>query len=194
VTLSDEELLDVMSFADGELEGADAERVEALVLANADAKELVLSMRALGEGVRAAAAAAPTIDVSSAVLTHILPNDLDKGRLKRQARTRTLAVAATLTALAAGAYLYTRGEPDEAPTANVPTTNAPEPQQIGPSIVPAPMAMTPALAKNETPGIQIDSVDTTRPVSVFYVSPGDDNSSASSSVVVWIDDPAAGAK
>lgn len=190
MTLSDQELLDVMSFADGELEGEDAERVEALVLANAEAKELVSSMKALGEGVRAIAAAAPTIDVASAVVALLPPNDLDKARLKRQAQTRRLAVIATLTALAAGAYLYTRGEPEETPTATVPTNPQ---QQQQPSVAPVPSAVTTVLAKNETPGIQIDSVDTARPVSVFYVSPSDDNSSASSSVVVWIDDPA-GAK
>ena len=41
MSLSDQQMMDVMAYADGELEGADLERITALVEADAEAKELL---------------------------------------------------------------------------------------------------------------------------------------------------------
>ena len=90
--LAEQDLLDVMAYVDDELQDeARKTEIEALIQSNADAKELVASMRALGDGVRAAQSV-PKIDVTVAVMAKVSPNDLDRARLKRQSRVRAFAV------------------------------------------------------------------------------------------------------
>lgn len=192
--LAEQDVLDVMAYVDDELEDeARRAEIEALIASNADARELAASMRALGDGVRATQAV-PEIDVTLAVMAKVSPNDLDRARLKKQSRVRTFAVAATLSALAAGAWIYSQSDTTP-PVANNTTPTAPMPTlTAAPNIIaPLPSPATP-LAANETHGVQVDSLDTHKPVSVFYVSPNEDNANASSSVVVWIDEPAPGAQ
>ena len=197
-SLAEQDLLDVMAYVDDELEDdARKAEIEALITSNADAKELVASMRALGDGVRAMQEAVPNVDVTLAVMAKVTPNELDRARLKKQSRVRMFAVAATLTALAAGAWIYSQSDstPDSTTTPvanNVATAPAPTLSAV-PNII-APLPSPAPLAVNETHGVQVDSLDTHKPVSVFYVSPNEDNANASSSVVVWIDEPAPGAQ
>lgn len=187
MALTDEQVMSVMAHADGELEGAEAEAARALVEESAEAKELFASMRALGDGVRSVAEAPAKVDLTDAVMAKVVPNELDRARLKKQGRSRNVAVVVTLTALAAGAWLYSRN--DDAPQ----TESASQPQATTPIVVtPNVTAPRPAtsLASNDTPPMEVDAVDTQRPVSVFYVSP-DDNGTNAASVVVWIDEPGA---
>ncbi len=201
-SLADQDVLDVMAHLDGELEDEVRKaEIEALIASNADAKELILSMRALGDAVRATqptGESAPKIDVTLAVMAKLSPNELDRARLAKQSRVRAFAVVATLGALAAGAWIYSQSNssPDaslQAPVAVTPTSTAPMPTFTAAA---NPVALNPSapLVVNETHGVQVDSLDTRKPVSVFYVSPNADNANASSSVVVWIDEPAPGAQ
>lgn len=163
MSLSHEQMLDVMAWADGELSGADAERVKALVDKNEDAQELVRSLDALGEFVRANDR--PDIDVVESVLAKIKPNDIERARLKRAARMRNGAVIVALAALAAGALVWHRSQQD-------------------PSAKSRP-AISPPTALAQT-GVQVEQVDSTQSVSVFYVS--DENEKNTPTTVVWIDD------
>lgn len=182
--LSEEEMLDVMAYVDGELEGEDAARVEALLESSADARELRASFGALSERVKEIART-PAIDVTKHVMAKIKPNELDRARIKKQSQSRVLFVGATLVALAAAVFLYVRqgdsaGGGGGAGTGTVATA-------------PTETSSSPKLAALH--GVQVDSVDTasaTRPISVFYVPNGDEPSESSSSVVVWIDDSASG--
>ena len=194
--LAEQDLQDVMAYVDDELDdNARKAEIKALIASNLDAKELVLSMRALGDGVRAAHSV-PAIDVTLAVMAKVSPNDLDRARLKRQSRGRAVAIVATLSVLAAGAWIYSQSDSSmpQAPVAEIapmPTLMAvPNPIALNGALSPAALNPAAPLVVNETHGVQVDSLDTHTPVSVFYVSPNKDNANASSSVVVWIDEPA----
>lgn len=180
--LSEEDMLDVMAYVDGELEGEDAERVEALLDRSEEARELRASFGELSERVREIAKT-PAIDVTKAVMAKVAPNDLDRARIKKQGRSRVVAVGATLLALAAAVTLYVRHAGDPTPgggSASAPITTT---------------SANPVATVASLHGVQVDSVDTAsegHSVSVFYVPNGDEASESNSSVVVWIDDSASG--
>ncbi len=184
MTLTEEEMLDVMAYVDGELEGEAAAKVEALLESSAEARELRASFGALSERVKEIART-PSIDVTKSVMAKIKPNELDRRRIEKQSRSRVLFVGATLVALAAAVFLYVRhGDPPSGGGGAGTGTAATAPTETSSS---------PKLAALH--GVQVDSVDTasaTRPISVFYVPNGDEPSESSSSVVVWIDDSASG--
>jgi len=169
-------MLDVMAYADGELDGDDLERVRVLVETDAEAKELLASLRAIGDGVRQSFDVGD-IDIRDVVMQKIAPNDLDKARLRRTARVRVAVVGAALVALAAAVLFYVRdinngtvGKEAPAPTQSV-------------------------LASANATGVEVDFVDTPSAVSVFYmpasVSGADEEGNTSEiapSVVVWVND------
>lgn len=185
MSLSRQQMLDVMAYADGELDHDDEERVRALVEESAEAKELHASLQALGEGVRSVVDE-PAIDVADAVMRRLQPNDIDKARIRRTNRLRMGAVAASLVALAAGVTLYVRQS-----NGGSQATNQPVPTSILPS---GTGSESNALASLHPTGVEVDSVDTPSSVSVFYV-PADSAESAAkngqSTLVVWVDDKGA---
>lgn len=187
--LNEEQVLDVMAFADGELAGDDEARVQAFLDGSAEARELLASFGAIGEGVRSAVAPPSGVSVVDAVMARVVPNELDRARLKRVARTRMVVVGASLLAVAAAVVLYINQNAD-APTAkDDPKTHVvtvPVPSDTAPA--PGPLALSTAH------GVQVDSVDTATQVSVFYVPSNDEASENGQSVVVWIDDPSPGGK
>lgn len=172
--LSQEQMLDVMALADGELEGEDRERVAKLVESDDEAAELLASMLALGDGVRGAVDRRD-LDVRDVVMAKLAPNDLDKARIKRTARTRMVVVGAALVALAAAVLLYVRHQNQTI------AHNQPRPPTSGDTV----------LASAASAGVQVDFVDSETPASVFFV-PSETTSAGSKeappSVVVWIDD------
>lgn len=188
--LNEEQVLDVMAYADGELADGDEARVKAFLAGSAEARELLASFGAIGEGVRSAVAPPADVNVVAAVMARVVPNELDRARLKRVARTRMAVVGASLLAVAAAVVLYVQQNTD-------PTTAKGEPQTKPQVVLPAPPDTVPApgpLALSTAHGVQIDSVDTATQVSVFYVPSNDEASENGQSVVVWIDDPSPGGK
>lgn len=177
MSLTQEQMLDVMALADGELEGDERARVEKIVESDDDAKELLASLHAIGDGIRGAVDF-EGVDVRDAVMAKITPNDFDKARIKRTARTRMLVVGASLVALAAAVLFYVR------------TTSHPVAKNA-----PGASSSQTVLASVSPAGVQVDFVDTPTPVSVFYV-PAESASTAPQakepppSVVVWVDDNA----
>ena len=105
-----------MAYADGELDGDDEARVKAILEGSAEARELLASFGAIGDGVRSSVDAPEGIDVADVVMARVVPNELDHARLKRIARTRMTVVGASLLAVAAAVVLYVN-QTGEAPTA-----------------------------------------------------------------------------
>jgi len=174
--LSEEQMLDVMAYADGELDGDEAARVRALLDENAEAKELFTSLHALGDGVRSVMEEPSGVDVADDVMRRLQPNDLDKARIRRTNRIRMGVVAASLVALAAAFAFYLRQNGDGSQARNpVPTS---------------PGSDGNALASLYATGVEVDSVDTPSSVSVFYV-PTDNPAEPKgpNTLVVWVDDP-----
>ena len=176
MNLTQEQMMDVMALADGELAGDELARVEKLLDSDAEAKELYASLQAIGDGVRGAVDF-EGVDVRDAVMAKIKPNDFDKARIKRTARTRMIVVGASLVALAAAVLLYVKN--------SHPTTAR--------NAVPGASSSETVLASVSPPGVQVDFVDTPTPVSVFYVpaeSAATSKNEPPPSVVVWVDDSA----
>ncbi len=182
MSLTEQQMMDVMALADGELEGDALARTQKLVEENAEAKELVASLGALGDGVRSAHATdVGAIDLRDAVMAKVTPNDLDKARIKRTARTRMLVVGGSLVALAAAVLLYIR---------DVNTTHAVNTSSADASVVDPATQLASAAAT----GVQVDFVDTPTPVSVFYLpaettgGETEGKTETPATTVVWVDD------
>ena len=176
-SLSQEQMLEVMAYADGELEGDDKDRIEKLIADDPEAKELFASIGALGQGVRGCLDY-EAVDVRDAVMGKLRPNEHDKMRLRRVARTRFAIAGASVLAVAAAVMLLVRQNGGKTPVAQTEGTGAET-----------------ALASASTNGVQVDFVDTPSAVSVFYVpaestSGAEEATQTAPSVVVWVDEPA----
>jgi len=182
VSLSRETMMDLMAFADGELEGEDRARVERLVAEDSEARSVVDAMRspAIGtwlEGEMAQRAAAAD-GIAGAVMAKLPVRVPSRGR----SPVAVISIGAAL-ALAAGVALILRsqGESSEshAPVANV---------QL-PSVD---TQVLPVVAQRPTQGVEVDEVDSpSRGISVFEISlPGAAaaNANGPSSVVIMIED------
>jgi anti-sigma factor RsiW len=183
MSLSEAQMMDVMSLADGELEGEDLDRTQKLVEENADAKELFASLRAIGDGVRGSFDV-PKIDVGDAVMRSVTPNDLDKARIKRTARTRMAVVGVSLVAIAAAVMFYVRDQQLQQQAAQNDAKDS---------------GVQAVLASSSPTGVEVDFVDTPTPVSLFYVPAEKTTAGAEgkttetpASVVVWVDDNSSG--
>lgn len=114
--LSHDVVMDIMAYADGELEGADRERVEALLASDGDAKNLLAELRGVGDWVgRSAEVHASTHGadgIADAVMAKVgtvgAPIDLAGARAKRAMRMGTVGAVGTVLALAAAVFLLVR--------------------------------------------------------------------------------------
>lgn len=202
MSLSHETILELMSFADGELEGADKERVERLVADNDEARRVVESLRGGEVGAwlssamdeRAVRGGADCIadDVMAAIAqpsaggVASLANHRARGPARSRVPIAGAAVVAVL-AMAAAAILYIDGgapKPGErAPVASVGTPH------LDFQVPSATVAQA-----NENPtapaGVEVNEIDApSRGVSVFEI-PGAAAAAVAgpSSVVVWVEE------
>jgi hypothetical protein len=210
MSLSHQTVLELMSLADGELEGADKERVEKLVASSDEARRIVEAMRRGEVGAwltasldeRAAKAGADRI--ADAVMAAVGPASSGAvkasrspaesggvvsiaGRARKSSRLQIVVSAGVAgLALAAAVALYVRGggdhTADHAPVASV---------RIPPVDFQPPSA---TVAQTEPAGgVEVNEIDApSRGVSVFEIPVGAAAAVASppgpSSVVVWVDD------
>ncbi len=185
MSLSRETMMELMAFADGELDGEDRARVERLVAENSEARRVVDAMRspAIGawlEGEMAERAAAAD-GIAGAVMAKLPARGLSRGR----APAVVISIGAAL-ALAAGVALILRSESatteGHVPVASVET----------PSVDVQPPPASPALAQRPTQGVEVDEVDSpSRGISVFEIplaGAAAANANGPSSVVIMIDD------
>ena len=178
MSLTSENMLELMAYADGELEGADLEKAQKLLATEPDAVRFVEQIAGLGEivaqGHRAGAGkTVAKFDVADSVMA--LTKESGKVTSIGAARTKKSAsnnvkigagIAAAL-ALAASFFLFTQHRGDEAPMA---TNN------------------TPAAAVSTTggSGVTVSTVNSPgNAVSVFYLPTANE---LSTSVVVWVDE------
>lgn len=197
MNLSQDALMKLMAYVDGELAGDEKHEVEALLAQNVDAARFVTDLSLLGAGVELALEPrTASFDVADAVMASVATTTQDtktatkasvppvaslaKAREKRASRAPVVAGVAAVLALAASLFLVAR--PKEAPLALSP----------GPA-VPAARTETPAssagaLAVMEAPAssgdVEVDAVDSPT-VSVFYLPSANE---LSTSVVVWVDE------
>jgi hypothetical protein len=195
MSLSHETLMDLMALADGELEGAERARVEALLASDEEAKRVFegLVESPLGDWVRHAqdtsARGAGADSIADAVMAAVAvaqePTSLDAARAKR---LRLRLLAATVVAVAAGVIAYVRTDrtdrtegPGPAPIAS---NEAPRPTHT----VTEPVGATPDPSWAQT-GVDLEHVESPSAVSVFYVpAVAAPESANASSVVIWIDE------
>ena len=202
MTLSKDVMMELMAYADGELEPTEMARVERLIAADADAKRLVESLGVLGEVVvqmhdapHAAATEGLVDDIMARVekegaprKSSMRPPRVVDLRDRRENRLKVTGAIIAMVALAAGIVVTTRKANEDTPshvaqggTAHTaPTT----PTQVAPGPGPGPDTQVAAA------GVDVDQVDTKNDVQVFYL-PSSVQANASS-VVVWIDDNGAG--
>ena len=210
--LSESRMLKLMAYADGELEGADRAEVERWLATDVDAVRFANEIAGLGDLVKtghadsAAAKAVASFDITDTLMAAVKAekgsqekseaND-DGGKKERTAPVVSLdavrvregkgsraaahegrvvgksnykvgAVVAAALALAASVFLMTRTK-EEAPMARAPV----------PAGEPSPTA-------SAEPGVDVDLVESAGDsVRVFYLS---NETSASTSVVVWVDE------
>lgn len=183
MNLSEEAMLDLMAYADGELDGEAAARVEAMMSEKPEARQFVEELKTLGECVRVVEAdqrVPKTVDfiaddVMKAIARQprlVVNNDPPVVRWRRAAAAASVSLA---IAAAAGWVLFMQSRP--APVAGeVASATAPT----------APSAAESAVAANtKVAGVDLDDVDAPHhEVSVFFVPSLAD--SKASSVVVWI--------
>ena len=167
-TLSRDAMLELMAYADGELEGDDLARVEALVASSDEARRIVQSMGGVADWVRVADEASPRREAShrmadgiaDGVMAQIAMSvaaplgsaaspaspsiSLDAARTRRASRRapgRLAAAGVGLLALAAGTVLLLRsngGGVDAPHAAHTKATKTVVAQSEGPSIGPLP--------------------------------------------------------
>jgi len=198
-TLSEEALLDLMAYADGELDGEAKVRVEALIAEDADAARAVAEMRTLGDCVRVIEAARPVPDSVASIADHVMVqvNQAQAAKVAaaipigvRRRRAALAAMASGVVALAAGWMLFVHhpdvsmedddGEPQAVASASAPL---PVPDESDPAYA----ATEPSLPPS--PGVNVDTVESPHQVSVFYVpAVAAEESENASSVIVWIGD------
>lgn len=207
MSLSHETLIELMSLADGELEGEAKLRAEKLVAESEEARRALEGFQAphvgmwLSESLERRAAAAGAGQIADAVMRELAadppaasgvvsPTRLEEARARKASKGRVfVAAVCAVAALAAGVAVFIRsglGEHgDRMPVASV---GMPSVDMQGPPPGQAPPGS----------GVEVDEVDSpSRGISVFEIPLRDlGKASASaghspSSVVVWIDDEGA---
>lgn len=206
MSLSSENMLKLMAFADGELEGSELAEAKKLLETDTDAVRFVDQIAGLGEivarghAVRSGKAIA-TFDVTDAVMSQVENAKADaragapkvvslqeasrerekragKAKDKSQNGLKIAGGLAAVLALAASVFIFTQHRTDEVPMAKGPTATA-----------------TPsAVVANASSGTGVDVSTVNSPgnsVSVFYLPTANE---LSTSVVVWVDESGQGEK
>jgi anti-sigma factor RsiW len=190
-------MLDLMQYADGELSGEAASRVEALLRGNEEARRVVDAMGHLGDVVRDGVVGHEGSSLADGIADRVMasiepavarqpaPNVVPM-EARRRARGGAAAAVVAVFALAAGALLLLRS-PQSSPLAREapiePATQAPA------AVAPAPAPAVTAMAQVEAaPGIDLEEAHSTKhKLDVFFV-PSTEGAGSAASVVVWIDD------
>ena len=202
MSLSREAMLELMAYADGELDAEAHARVEELLRTSEEARGVLDAMGTLGEvvreGVEARAGESAVADgIADGVMEAIAreTNVADGGAGEnvvplaeaRRARGGMATAAIAVLALAAGALFLVRGKAPAPVASEVPLE--PTPSAIAVPSATEPEAPAPvAQAQAEETGVDLEEAHSTRnKVNVFFV-PSPSSPSAAASVVVWIDD------
>jgi uncharacterized membrane protein len=183
MSLSSDNMMKLMAYADGELEGAELEEAQKLLATDPDSVRFVEQIAGLGEIVTrgydaGAGKTTAKFDVADAVLARLPAvkdsnvRSLDAARAKRGSSVKIGAGIAAALALAASVFLFTQHRSDEAPMASNNAAVAPGNAGV-------------ASGSGGT-GVSVSTVDSPgNSVSVFYLPTANE---LSTSVVVWVDE------
>lgn len=181
-----ERMLQLMAYADGELEGAELEQAQTWLAEDPNAVRLVNDVARLGDlvtlghGRSEAAKSVASFDIADAVMakvreepkqgtSHGVTSSLDAARERKHRTLRGGATAAGVLALAAS-VLFMMHRRDEQPMARGPASTT----QTAPNL-------------GGGPGVEVDVVEAPgHSVSVFYLP--NESSLTTTSVVVWVDE------
>lgn len=181
MSLSSENMMKLMAYADGELEGDGLAEVEKLLAKEPDAARFVADMANLGAYVSEGhderdAKAVAKFDVADVVMAKV--KDVPASSIAPPAKVVSLAEAkkkrtnvvaiggAVVAALALAASIFLWNRPQETPMARAPKPTPPTASQL--------------------PGVEVDTADSPgQKVEVFY-GPGAND--MQTSVVIWVDD------
>ena len=189
MSLSSDNMLKLMAYADGELEGAELEEAQKLLATDPDSVRFVEQIAGLGEivaqGHRAGAGkTVAKFDVADSVMAS-LGKESGKVTSITSARKKSgnssvkigAGIAAAL-ALAASFFLFAQHRTDEAPMAS--NNNA------VPAVQTNPTQSVAAVSTTGGSGVSVSAVDSPgSTVSVFYLPTANE---LSTSVVVWVDE------
>jgi hypothetical protein len=194
VSLSQDAMMKLMAYADGEAQGADLVEVERLLAKEPDAARFVEQIAGLGGVVKAGHAARrdealASFDVLDAVMAKVKDTTPDpaepakapvaslaEARARRQRVTIAAGVAAAL-ALAASVFLFEK--PTEEPMAHAPSAPVTAPAHGVVAPPPTEMAAT-------VPGIVVEPIESPgQSVKVIY---GPGKNEMSTSVIIWVDE------
>ncbi len=204
MSLSKNELIYLMAYADGEVEEDEIPDVEALIAKSEEAQRIVLQQSALSEWVvrqgdeRATEARADGIADAVMAAVEELGGakviSLERGRAQRELNRQRVKEFGALAAVAAAVALFALWPAqEEAPVAEMPSAH---PSSKAPVAVTPPASASPqasssaevlATAEAEIPGIDIQAVESPQhQFSIFYVPAATGANAHASSVVVWI--------
>ena len=176
MSLSSEDMMKLMAYADGELEGAERKDAELLLTTDADAVRFVEQIGGLGEivGLGYASSAGKTVaafDIADAVMAAAQRPKVRSLAAAREKKAggQGLKVGVGLVAvlaLAASVFVFAQHRTDETPMAAAPV-----------QVAPVPTSGT---------GVDVSTVNSPgNSVSVFYLPTANE---LSTSVVVWVDE------
>ena len=202
MSISRDLMLELMAYADGELEAKEIPRVEALLERDEEARQLVSAMAGsdvfgalLSPSFDAAAESAAVDAIADAVMARVAVEtmqpkvtSLNAARAKRDRRVGLGVTLAAVAALAASVFFFVRSQPASSiQGAQVATANANPPSTITAPIPTSPKGAVAAADPGERQeGIQVDEVDTpSQDVSVYYVR-GGGPAKSQGSVVIWV--------
>jgi anti-sigma factor RsiW len=211
VSLSSENMLALMAYADGELEGEERAAAEKLLASEPDAARFVEQLGGLGQLLQLgqedrSAEVIAKFDVADAVMARTALTTDAKPAAERIAGVSSLAAArdkraagaqgggaglkigagiAAVLALAASVFLFAQHRTDEAPMAKGPA--AAQPTQAAPAEPVVVASSEPVRAATAAgTGVEVSTVNSpSNSVSVFYLPSANE---LSTSVVVWVDE------
>lgn len=183
MSLSRETMMDLMAFADGELQGADRARVERLVAENSEARSVVDAMRSPAIGTFLEAEMVERTAAADGIAGAVMAKLPARGPARGRAPVVVMSIGAAL-ALAAGVALILRSE-GATPGAHEPVASVDTPSV---DVQPPPVVA----AQRPTQGVEVDEVDSpSRDISVFEIpvaGAAAANVKGPSSVVIMIED------
>ncbi|MGH7280089.1 MAG: anti-sigma factor family protein [Polyangiaceae bacterium] len=193
MSLSRENMMQVMSYVDGELSGEALDKVEALLASDDEASQLAIELRTLGECVRVVHTDRKLEKNPDEIADDVM-RELEKrlapiGSLAERRRNAAITAAISCAiAVAAGWFLFVKAGADGYDT-SAQSNPPPAVTQPSPSAQTS-VTPTPAELAAQIPaagGVDVESVESpSHEVSVFYVPAMASASSNASSVVVWI--------
>jgi anti-sigma factor RsiW len=208
MSLSQNELLYLMAYVDGQVDDDELPEVEALLAKSEEARQIVAQHRAMGDWVRSSSDARAAEAGADRIATRVAAEieqlgggkviELEKERarlaLNRQ-RVKEFSALFVAFAAAAAFFLLPTRPPEpvaQAPKPVAPPAPSPPPSTAVASATPAGSPSAAAVATtDDTTNVDVQAVDSSHPFSIFYVPGVTGVNAHATSVVVWIgDEPA----